>query len=362
MNSPSSPALFGVWSDPERLPQRITLRLRQWPPSLVMFMLSFMAVFVGWVDHQTGWELSFFIFYSIPVLLSVWWVGASAGVFMAIVCGIVWWVSNQWTSPYHTVWGYAWATLSRVFYFGIVVYAVTAVRMRQEADAARIQALEERRQLEKDIVTVSEHEQQRIGQDLHDGLCQQLAAIGCAARVLAEDLKAGGYAQAEDAAAIEESLRQAVMEARDMARGIFPVQVDRIGLSAALRDLSVTTSRLTGINIEVDDPGEVHLDSPETAMHLYRIAQEAVANAVRHAQATFVRIKIHLDEQFLSLIIEDDGCGLGGRGARASEGMGLRTMRYRAQVIGASLFMEPRLGGGTRIRCMMPLSTPTNHA
>ena len=304
---------------------------------------------------MTGWELSLFILYALPILLAVWWIGTSAGAFIAASCGVIWWIANQWTSPYETQLGYTWAMMSRLFYFGIVVYAVSAVRRQQEADAARITALEERRQLEKDIVSVSEYEQQRIGQDLHDGLCQQLAAIGCAARALAEDLQQKGSDSAQDAVAIEESLRQTVMEARDLARGIFPVHVDRDGLSAALRDLAQTTQKLTNVDITLEEDAEVHIDSPEASMHLYRIAQEAVSNAVRHGKARRIWIKITLQNNLLTLIIEDDGTGINHKYVKASNGMGLRTMQYRAQTIGARLFFEPRLNGGFRVRCHLAI-------
>jgi signal transduction histidine kinase len=339
----------------QKASKKLTAKLRKGPPVLLLTGLLTLAAFIGWFDHKTGWELSLFIFYALPILLAVWWIGTSAGAFIAASCGIIWWIANQWTSPYETQWGYTWAMMSRLFYFGIVVYAVSAVRRQQEADAARITALEERRQLEKDIVSVSEYEQQRIGQDLHDGLCQQLAAIGCAARALAEDLQQKGSESAQDAVAIEESLRQTVMEARDLARGIFPVHVDRDGLSAALRDLAQTTQKLTNVDITLEEDAEVHIDSPEASMHLYRIAQEAVSNAVRHGKARQIWIKITLQNSLLTLIIEDDGTGINHKSVKASNGMGLRTMQYRAQTIGARLFFEPRLNGGFRVRCHLAI-------
>lgn len=157
-------------------------------PGAQLLLFVALTFLIGWLDHVTGWEMSFFVFYALPVLGVAWWVGIRAGLWMSIVAGVVWWVSNQWTSPYETSLGYAWAALSRVFYFFLVVYAIREVRQRQQSDARTIQAMQERRQLELDLVAVSEHEQQRIGQDLHDGLCQRLAAIGCAARVLADEL------------------------------------------------------------------------------------------------------------------------------------------------------------------------------
>jgi len=330
--------------------------MRRQPGWLSIITPMLLTIVMGWMDDISGWEVSLFIFYAIPIMLTVWWVNVTSGLIIAGISGMIWWYANRDVHPYETHFGYAWALLNREFYFGVVVFAVNIVRKKQDADAAHIQMLEERQQLEKDIVAVSEYEQQRIGRDLHDGLCQQLAAIGCAAHALTEDMQSKGYDNASDAAAIEECIQQAVIEAREMARGIFPVHVDRSGLSTALRDLAMTTTRLTGIEIETQETTEVHLNSPEASMHLFRITQEAVANAVRHAAATKVWIKIDLNADELTLQIEDNGRGMGQRQPSKGGGMGLRTMRYRAQAIGATLHIEPRLGGGTRVRCQMKVA------
>ena len=330
------------------------MRSRPWwfsclPPSI-------MTLLMGWLDCVTGWELSLFIFYAVPITFAVWWSGARAGFFMSLMAGAVWWAANETTHPYETQFGYAWALVNRVFYFCVVVFAASAVRGRQDEDAARIRMLVERRQLESDIVSVSEYEQQRIGQDLHDGVCQNLAAIGCAAQALADDLQARELPDARDAAMIAESVRQATVEARDLARGIFPVHVDRSGLAAALGDLARMTSRLTGAEISFREEGEAHLENPEAAMHLYRIAQEAVANAVRHGQARRVDIGLLARADELQLKIADDGAGIRAGDGSKGEGMGLRTMRYRAQVLGAGLEITSGRSGGTTLTCTLPLA------
>jgi signal transduction histidine kinase len=325
-------------------------------PVLVALMPPMViALSMAWGDRTTTWELSLFVFYAVPIVMAVWWAGNRAGYGMAIICGILWWASNYDTHPYETTLGYLWATMSRVVFFGVVAYAVTAVRNRQEADAARIEALEERRQLEEDLVAVSEHEQQRIGQDLHDGLCQHLAAIGLAARSLADDLHAEGSRSVQDAELIQQSIQQAVTEARGMARGIFPVHVDRHGLAVALSEMARSTSRLTGVQIDVEEDGEVQISPPEAAMHLYRIAQEAVANAVRHGGAQKVRIRLESTSDSIVLSISDDGIGFPLH-PRKEAGMGLRTMRYRAQIIGASLTMSGPDPRGATLRCVVPVS------
>ncbi len=323
-----------------------------WLTIAVMMMVT---LGIGWLDYITGFEVTLFVFYGIPIFLTVWWAGTRAGLFIAVLSGVVWWLANMNTNPYETQLGYAWALVNRLVYLCVVVFAVTALRNKQEADEARIQMLEERRQLEKDIVSVSEYEQQRIGQDLHDGICQQLAAIGCAARVLAEDLQAQGVQAAHDASLIEGSLQQVVMEARNLARGIFPVHVDRSGLAAALADLGKMMSRLTGIPIVVNDCVDVPLDAPEVSMHLYRIAQEAVANAVKHSGATEIQVAMKLEDEMLELRVEDNGKGMPQSSRTRSDGMGLRTMHYRAQALRAVLAVEPRSQGGTMVSCRVKL-------
>jgi signal transduction histidine kinase len=349
----TEPKLRSAWSVVTQV-----MRRQPWwvalAPSVVLTLL------MGWLDDVTGWEVSLFIFYAVPIVIAVWWIGISAGLFITALAGAAWWFANLDTHPYITLLGYSWALVNREFYFCVVVFAVMAVRNKQEADDARIRMLEEQRQLEEDIVSVSEHEQQRIGRDLHDGLCQHLAAIGCAARVLADDLRAQAVPAARDAVMIEESIQQAVLEARNLAHGIFPVHVDRNGLSAALSDLARVTSRLTGVSIRFEEASEVHLDNPEFSMHLYRIAQEAVANAVRHGQAKEIIITLHLTPGSLVLQIDDDGKGIPDTPKKNTGGMGLRTMRYRAQILGSRLQIQPRAGGGTSVTCRLPIASQTH--
>ncbi len=322
---------------------------------LTIGVMIILTLLIGWLDYITGFEVTMFIFYGIPIFLSVWWAGNRMGLLIALLSGVVWWLANMNTNPYETQIGFAWALFNRQVYLWLVVFAVTALRNKQESDAARIQMLEERRQLEKDIVSVSEHEQQRIGQDLHDGICQQLAAISCAARVLAEELQAQGFQSANDASLIEGSLSQVVMEARNLARGIFPVHVDRSGLAAALKDLGKIMSRLTGIPIVVNDCVDVPLDAPEVSMNLYRIAQEAMANAVKHSSATEIRVTMKIEEEMLELRVEDNGKGMPPTSGTRSDGMGLRTMHYRAQALQAVLAIEQLPLGGTLVSCRVQM-------
>src|SRR4051794_18342283 len=179
---------------------------------------------IGWIDYVTGHEVSLFALYAVPTFMAVWYGSWRAGLLMAFVCAVVWWVANRADNHFTTWWGYDLAAGSRLALFIMVAMASSLMKAKRQVDRARIEALERTRELEQEIVRVSEREQQRIGQDLHDGLCQHLAAIGCAAKSLANDLEKGGRSEAVAAQEIEDLIKKAVVEARDLARGMFPVQ------------------------------------------------------------------------------------------------------------------------------------------
>jgi len=170
---------------------------------------------------------------------------------------------------------------------------------------------------------------------------------------LAEELHSQQLPSAQDATLVEESVQQAVADARDLARGIFPVHVDVSGFSIALKELASNTSRLTGVSILIQENGEIQIDSPKVGMHLYRIAQEAVANAVRHGRAREIVIVLSQCGDVMELRLEDNGVGMTADKSVMGVGMGLRTMRYRAQSVGATLEITPRSGGGTCVCCRL---------
>jgi signal transduction histidine kinase len=226
---------------------------------------------------------------------------------------------------------------------------------------ARIAALERARNLEREIVGVSDREQRRIGQDLHDGLCQTLAAIGCAATSLKDDLQQVSPPHAAAAQEIEKFLNDAVVEARNLARGIAPIDMDEHALLAALDDLAERTSRLTPLPVDFEAHGEPGVVDPQAALNLYRIAQEAVNNAVRHSHASHAGIVFSQSGSQLVLTIQDDGDGLPGNPMTGS-GMGMKTMTYRAQMIGADIKISGGPGEGASIACTLQVKPPVADA
>ncbi len=158
--------------------------------------------------------------------------------------------------------------------------------------------LEYSQRLEREIIGISEREQERIGQDLHDGICQILAALSCSAASLKNDLE-GHHLPAEAKVADELAgfLRDAVAQTRNLARGLVPVQMDDAGLASALEELTASATRLLGIRCDYESSGVPLIRDNAVSMHLYRIAQEAINNATKHGKAGNVLVSLVRDEK-----------------------------------------------------------------
>jgi PAS domain S-box-containing protein len=217
----------------------------------------------------------------------------------------------------------------------------------------------ERRRLEHEIIHVSEHEQMRFGQELHDGLGQHLTATAIQAELLAQDLQAIGADDGQAAAErIEAMLSDAVSQTRLLARGLFPVELEDNGLMAALRQLASGTQGLVHRPCELFCPAPVEVHDHTVAVQLYRIAQEAVNNALKHAHCSRIDLTLRQDDNTIRLSIVDDGSGLQLAPDRPP-GMGLRIMRHRAHLIGARI----EVGAtplGWRVDVSLPLPSPSS--
>lgn len=214
--------------------------------------------------------------------------------------------------------------------------------------------LTSRRNLENQISQASEREQRRIGQDLHDGICQHLAGVAFAAGTLQSELERMNLPkQAEKVSEIGGLVREGIQQTKDLARGLYPMGIEE-GLDVALGSLASTTRERLGIRCIYRQTGDGFKLDPTTAGHLYRIAQEALTNAVLHARPDNVVIHLSRDVDNLTLEVSDDGIGLGSS-RNPERGIGLQIMRYRANLVGARLEFISHDGGGTRICCRASL-------
>lgn len=211
----------------------------------------------------------------------------------------------------------------------------------------------ERVRLQQEILRISAAEQQRIGQDLHDGLGQQLTAIEFMCHALQANLAPTNPALERQAAKVCASLREAVAQTRALSRGLTPVKPDRGGLMEALSYLAEGTDALGRVKCRFKCPVPVFIEDSQVAEHLFRIAQEAVNNALKHGQPSSIRIELTRRNGETRLRISDDGRGLP-RFQKVANGMGLQVMHHRANVAGGTLAIVSAPGRGVTVECSLP--------
>ncbi|CAN5547093.1 PAS domain S-box protein [soil metagenome] len=205
-------------------------------------------------------------------------------------------------------------------------------------------------QLEQEILLVSEREKRRIGQDLHDSLCQELAAAAFflqSAAHKSEKRNPGDAGFLSEAAKI---VNANVGVARDLARGLYPVELTSSGLTNALRELAYRCNQ-TSTRCTFECPRAIRVRDDAIALNLYRIAQEAVSNSIKNGQARNVVISLRRERGKLILIVQDDGRGFAAN--RPTKGMGIHIMKYRAHMLGGALEVDSKVGRGTRVSCTL---------
>jgi two-component system CheB/CheR fusion protein len=209
----------------------------------------------------------------------------------------------------------------------------------------------ERRRLEKEILEISTREQRRIGHDLHDGICQQLAGIGFLSDILADKLQEQNRPEAAEAQSISELVNKANKQTRGVARGLFPVRLEENGLASALEELAENAGGFLNTRCEFRCSGPILIQDHAVANHIYYIAQEAIVNAVKHGKAERIEVGlVGANGGGCILTVRDNGVGLNS-GVAPSRGMGIRIMKYRARMIGAEVQVQPATGGGTEVVC-----------
>ena len=223
--------------------------------------------------------------------------------------------------------------------------------------------VDKRLQLEREVTRIADEEKRRLGLEIHDGVCQRITGALLRSEALARRIERGEPTTTDEIAALSELLEEAIDEAHGVARGLCPLDASPNAIEAALRTLVRSTQRLSGVACRFIANGDIRIPDPVTAQHLYRIAQEAVSNAVRHARASRIDVELHGDKNGIRLLVTDDGDGL--PTVLPTTGMGLNTMACRANLLGGEFSITPTPVGGTCVRCRVPrfnLSPPSEKA
>jgi signal transduction histidine kinase len=305
------------------------------------------------LKHFAGTEPAFLLF--LGAVMAAAWVGGTGPGLVATGLGAL--AGNFFFTPPHFRFG--WEHTSHkielvLFLLEGAFIAWLAGKLHAARDAA-LAGQAETRALQEELLRVSDDERRRIGHDLHDGLGQQLTGISLLGKALAQQLQTRQAPEADSALQIADRAREMIRQARELARGLEPVPVQPEGLIGALTELCETSSNILPTQCVFDTNVSTLTRGPREATHLYRIAQEAIHNAVKHAQAGTIRLSLFDDGRETALSVENDGkpfCPA--RAGMTTGGMGLRIMRHRASMIGGELTIGSTDGGHTILTCRVP--------
>ncbi|GJL76686.1 ATP-binding protein [Nitrosomonas sp.] len=239
----------------------------------------------------------------------------------------------------------------RVFYPEDKPHMVPEEQKLVNAIASDLESWLERKRLEQTLVFVAEEQAHTIGQELHDNLGQQIAAIGYQVRALEKKIAASGNQDmAAVAASIATQVQTAVIHIKQLAQGLLPFELEANGLIAALEKLATRIATTYSITCDFLCDNEIKINDKNIALNLYRIAQEAANNAIRHGGAQHLTLSLTIKENNLFLSICDDGCGFAAEtGHGETQGMGIKIMQYRAKQLGAKLKFLSSAEGGAQV-------------
>lgn len=321
---------------------------------------------IGFADYLTGFELSLLVFYFLPVCIAVAAVGWRFGTAIACLSVAGWLIGDVAAGAhYATPLVPGWNALIALSTYLIVIWLLASVislhremeeRVHQRT-AALTEMIAERAHLEKVVLETTERERRAIGHDLHDGLSQHLTGTSLVAQALGARLASYSPAEAAEVTKVVGLIEQGIEQTRTLAKGLLLAEIERDGLVTALRGLAATLRGQFNVDCEFSSDAPVSLDESGTATHLYRIAEEASRNAIRHGRAKKVSLRLSARDGNLLLSVIDNGAGLPPVQSRG-QGLGLRIMAHRAAIIGAALSVDSLPSGGTAVTCRLPLISP----
>lgn len=330
-------------------------------PAFLTAVLLALTSFVGIIDYHSGTDATFSAIYLFPIGMAAWFVNRPVAYELAIMSASLM-VGGDIAAGarYSTVFIPIWNLVIRFAVFTVALNLIAELRKlhnsleeRAAERAVKLTAeIAKRERLERELLHISEREQRRVGHDIHDGLCQHLTGTALAGQVLTQYLTSEGSPHASRAARVVELVEDGITLSRNLAKGLNSVRLSTDGLMEALEDFAANTSDLFRISCRFECPLPVPIDDTDTATHLFRIAQEAAGNAIKHGRAKNIVIRLETTEEGNLLRVTDDGTGMPAH--QNGKGMGLRIMSYRADLIGAKFGIMRNGRSGTSVTCFLP--------
>jgi signal transduction histidine kinase len=325
---------------------------------------------IGLLDYESGFEVSLFLIYCLPVMIGTAALGWRFGLLIAMLSVASGLVSDNLAGAHYTsMLVPVGKGLMALFTYLVFIWLFDAVqtlqlemqeRVRQRT-AALTAEIALRQRLENSLLEISERERATVGRELHDNLGQHLTGTAFAGQVLGEKLRARDLPEQADAAKLVSLIEEGIEKTRRLARGLLFAEIQQDGLVAALTGLADEASTQFHIACEFQLLADCPVSDPRVASHLLRITQEAVNNAFRHGAATRIEVLLDCSEDPIELTIRDNGRGLPPPGVR-NDGLGLQIMAHRAQMIGGEFAIEPAEEQGTLVRCRVPRVAPSHES
>ncbi|MEY2439192.1 MAG: two-component system, LuxR family, sensor kinase FixL [Verrucomicrobiota bacterium] len=337
------------------------MRWRTFPRIALTAACAAQVVLLGYLDYWTGYEQSLLLFYLVPIAFATWFGGLGFGLVFSIFSVAVW-VASDLFAGIATVgsWNLAMALAAYGVFTVLLAKLRTLLgelehRVRERTSALRHE-IGERERLDREIAEVADRERRRLGQELHDTVCQHLTGTALTAHTLREKLAARCAPEFSEADKVVRYIEEGIDLSRNLARGFFSPELDAEGLTFALQSLAEHTSDRFKIGCTFASDGVVAVGDATVATQLYRIAQEAVRNAIKHADARAVRVSLLRKNERLTLTVSDDGAGLP-KNLPQPPGLGFRLMAHGAALLGADFQVRRNSDRGTSVICTLPVET-----
>jgi signal transduction histidine kinase len=363
MSAPQSlaGATENVASPPGELPKHAQAGRQIHPRSRWLGFAGLACILlVGWLDYKAGPAISFALFYVPPVAMAAWFGGRRVGLIAAFASAAAWLTAGlPESAQLSTALIYCWNAATRLLISSLVALLVAALRQQRDQlqtilaqTKARLELeMAERALAEREIIEAGAREQRRIAYDLHDDLGQHLVGIAFKAKLLGEKLQSTHPAQAEEALTIARLANDAARQTRLTAHKLDGAN-GAIDLTTALPKLAAAVEENCHVRVSVNTSACSVPVSAQVAVQLYRIAQEAMRNAIEHGRADKVEIYLVSHQERIVLTVSDNGRGFDP--SVVGQGLGFRTMGSRAHSVGGSCEVESRARGTTLI-CRVPI-------
>jgi signal transduction histidine kinase len=339
--------------------ERMDYHLASYSKLRLTFLLFALQILLFYGDYRTGPWVPFAVFYLITLYFSVKYLEIQTAYVMAFIIVLVKnYIKFSLIPEIVPWWQIVWQFITSYSIYTLFCYLINSqLKARRLAENSAALAINRAGEAERKLLNISEETQQRIGRELHDDLGQHLTGIAFMSQVLSQKLNDVGRDEMLEADRITQMLNQAISKTRNLAQGLCPEEIKEQGFCHMIEKFAKHVEGMYSVNCTFSVAKDFRIDDQEVAIHLFRITQEAINNAIKHGHATRIRLRLFQMNFSQKMEILDNGSGINTNKIVPGEGLGMRSMHYRADLIGATLNISPHQEGGTQVLISIPINS-----